>query len=690
MKCFGNRCEALMISAGWFVLGWIAASLLFAILLSSSAFAGIGPENCVLVVNGDAPDSREVAAHYAEMRKIHSRNIIVLRGVPVGESCLVADFTEKVLEPLFQQIAERKLDPQVHCIIYSTGFPTRIDFSAWAKDVQPPLEVYQTPMGSLTSMTYLYRWTFSQTPAIVGFDTNHYARRGPNAVLDFPLSSQEGHEKFVAAKQLYTEEKWAEAQAAFSELLKEQPFQCGLVYWQCRCHAKAGDATAAAQALIEAARRGWRFRKFTEADPDLGDLAKTLPFQATLKAMSDSYWDVAIPLAFSAQTDWSLSGFPEIAEQSPHRYLLSTSLGVVGNHSKTNTVDEIISYLKRSVAADQTSPKGKFYFSSTQDVRTKTRLPYMPSAINSLNRLGFSSEMITTELPQNATAVLGVTVGAASFDWKASGSKFQAGAIGDNLTSYGAVFDRANSQTTIAEFLRAGVAGASGTVIEPMSIPYKFPHPMIHAYYARGFCLAEAFYMSVNGPYQLLVVGDALCQPFAKPPLIEAKLELEQQLVKGSVPIQLSFRDKSPLAQRIDLYVDGLRIGTMAEPAQIQIDTTKHADGYHELRFVAIGADSPQATSRAIVPLQFDNHGRAVTLEAEALGKNVQVKVKAQGADSVKVLAFHEVVGEKKEGEFELTVPAAQLGAGPIMIQAVATFGDEVVASPPQTVIVAR
>lgn len=690
MKCFGNCREGSVISAGWFLMGWIVASLLLAIQLSNSAFAGIGPENCVLVVNGDAPDSREVAAHYAEMRKIHSRNIIVLHGVPVGESCLVADFTEKVLKPMFQQISERKLDSQVHCIIYSTGFPTKIDFSAWTKDVQPPLGAHQTPIGSLTSMTYLYRWTLSKTPAIVEFETNHYARRGPTAVLDFPLTSPEGHEKFSAAKQLYSEGKWAEAQTAFSELLKDQPFQCGLAYWQCRCHAKAGDATAAAQALVEAARRGWRFKSFTESDPDLGDLAKTPSFQATLKAMSDSYWDVAIPLAFSAQTDWSVSGFPEKIEQSPHRYILSTSLGVVGDHPKTNTIDEIVSYLKKSVAADQTSPKGKFFFSSTKDVRTTTRLPNMPPAINALNSLGYSSEMITTDLPQNAKAVLGATIGAAGFDWKASGSKFQAGAIGDNLTSYGAVFDKGHSQTTIAEFLRAGVAGASGTVVEPYALQPKFPFPMIHAYYARGFSLAEAFYMSVNGPYQLLVVGDALCQPFAKPPLMDLKFGSEQKVVKGNVPIQLNLRDKSPLAQRFDVYMDGLRVGSVAEPGQIRIDTTKHPDGYHELRFVAIGADSPQATSRSIVPLQFDNHGRAVALEAKALGKNVQVKVKAQGADSVQVFAFHEVVGEKNEGEFELTVPTSQLGAGPIVIQAVATYGDEVVASPPQTVNVAR
>lgn len=652
--------------------------------------AGVGPENCVLVVNGDDGDSREIAAHYAELRKIHPRNVIVLRGVPSGAKCSVADFTDKILKPILLQITERKLDGQVHCIIYSSGFPTQIDFSAWAKDRKPPLEKHQTPTGSLTSMTYLYRWTLSQTTEIVGFETNHYARRGPSAVLDYPLSSNEGYERFLAAKQLYTDGKWAEAQTAFAELLKEQPFQCGLAYWQCRCHAKAGDATQAAQAFVEAARRGWRFKSFTEEDQELGDLVKSPPFQATLKAMGDAYWEFAIPLAFSAQTDWSISGFPEKAEQSPHRYILSTSLGVVGDHAKANTVDEIIGYLRKSVAADHSLPKGKFYFAGTKDVRATTRVPNFPAAIKALTALGYTSEVITTALPEKSKAVLGATIGISTFDWKASGSTLQPGAIGDNLTSYGAIFDKGNSQTTVAEFLRAGAAGASGTIVEPYAIQNKFPYPLIHAYYARGFSLAESFYLSVNGPYQLLVVGDAMCQPFARPPVVEVKLGTEQDSVKGIVPIQLTLKDKSPAAQRFDLFMDGLRVGSVGEPGQIRIDTTKHSDGYHELRFVPVGADSPQATSRVIVPLNFNNHGHSTSMEAKVLGKNVVVKVKATGAESVQIWAFNELVAEKSEPEFEVSVPLEKLGAGPIVLQAQAKFGEQVVASSPQTVKIKR
>jgi hypothetical protein len=69
---------------------------------SQPAQAGLGPENCVLVINGGSPESQRIGYQYAEWRKIHSRNVIVLSDVPAGEKCTVAAFKEKILLPIFQ------------------------------------------------------------------------------------------------------------------------------------------------------------------------------------------------------------------------------------------------------------------------------------------------------------------------------------------------------------------------------------------------------------------------------------------------------------------------------------------------------------------------------------------------------------------------------------------------------------
>ena len=80
-----------------------------------------------------------------------------------------------------------------------------------------------------------------------------------------------------------------------------------------------------------------------------------------------------------------------------------------------------------------------------------------------------------------------------------------------------------SGQTPLSEFLRYGAAGASGTVIEPYAIPEKFPSPQIHVHYARGCTLAEAYYQSVHGPAQFLIVGDPLCRPWATIPVVERR-----------------------------------------------------------------------------------------------------------------------------------------------------------------------
>ena len=125
-------------------------------------------------------------------------------------------------------------------------------------------------------------------------------------------------------------------------------------------------------------------------------------------------------------------------------------------------------------------------------------------------------------MPQNST-VLGATLGSAKVPWTKSGSQFQAGAICDNLTSYGGWMEKKKSQTPITDFLKYGAAGASGAVYEPYAIHYKFPSAMIHAHYARGCTLGEAFYQSIHGPFQMLIVGDALCRPFASLPQFEVR-----------------------------------------------------------------------------------------------------------------------------------------------------------------------
>ncbi|OQW95728.1 MAG: hypothetical protein BWK77_06980 [Verrucomicrobia bacterium A1] len=100
-----------------------------------------------------------------------------------------------------------------------------------------------------------------------------------------------------------------------------------------------------------------------------------------------------------------------------------------------------------------------------------------------------------------------------------AGSTFMPGSLVESLTSWSGILDAsAYGQFRMTQHLGLGVAGTSGSVTEPYAISGKFPAARMHAHYARGCSLGEAFYQSVSTPYHLLIMGDPLCRPFAQIP----------------------------------------------------------------------------------------------------------------------------------------------------------------------------
>ena len=155
--------------------------------------------------------------------------------------------------------------------------------------------------------------------------------------------------------------------------------------------------------------------------------------------------------------------------------------------------------------------------------------------------------------------MLGVTAGSAKFLLDKAGVKFLPGAFADNLTSVGGKF-KDSSQTKLTEFLRYGAAGASGTVVEPYALQAKFPHPMLHVYYVSGCSLAEAFYQSVHGPFQIILVADPLCQPFVKRPKISITSPRRMAEVSGVAKIELSREGSTVAAAGVEIFLDGVMI----------------------------------------------------------------------------------------------------------------------------------
>ena len=157
-----------------------------------------------------------------------------------------------------------------------------------------------------------------------------------------------------------------------------------------------------------------------------------------------------------------------------------------------------------------------------------------------------AAEIVEGTLPEGKNDVQGAMLGVADFNWKASHSTILPGAICEHFTSFGGDMHASAGQTPLSELLRYGAAAASGTVTEPYAIPHKFPSPMMQVHYARGCTVAESFYQSVLCPYQLLIVGDPLCRPWANIPEITVAGVTAGETVHGEIKV----KPHGPLCRR--------------------------------------------------------------------------------------------------------------------------------------------
>jgi uncharacterized protein (TIGR03790 family) len=384
----------------------------------------------------------------------------------------------------------------------------------------------------------------------------------------------------------------------------------------------------------------------------------------------------------------------EVVEDAGNRYLLSVMLGVTAGRG--NSVTEIVRGLEASAAADGTMPSGTIYFVTNDDVRTKTRSPAFPPVVRALEALGVHAEIVSGVLPSAKRDVAGLMMGTPDFDWPASKSTIVPGAICENLTSLGGIFTPTASQTPLSVFIRAGAAGSSGTVIEPYALQAKFPHPAIHVHYARGATLAEAFYQSLQAPYQLLVVGDPLCRPWATIPqvkvvtagdgdglaandVLSGRIELlPQATVAERKPPRESVTEAAGI-DRFTLFIDGVQLAQCRPGERLPFDTAQLADGHHELRVVATESSSVQSQGRWVMPVRFANHGRSLSLAVEparvSVAGAVRVRVAGKGLDGVAVFSMGRVLGRTSGTDTTIEVPAEVLGLGRVTIRATGRSG---------------
>jgi uncharacterized protein (TIGR03790 family) len=184
------------------------------------------------------------------------------------------------------------------------------------------------------------------------------------------------------------------------------------------------------------------------------------------------------------------------------------------------SVDAACALIDRGVAADGSlagagaEPVDALFVRTAPGPRSVRSALYPPQ--RTLSRPAVRLRHVdAAEAAAAARAVL-MSVGTVRLDALA-GAGWVPGALADHLTSFGGNLKDAHDQSTVLDWIEAGVTATHGSVSEPCNHLHKFPQPQwLLGHYLQGSTAIEAYWKSVLWPQQSLFVGEPLAAPFAR------------------------------------------------------------------------------------------------------------------------------------------------------------------------------
>ena len=403
-------------------------------------------------------------------------------------------------------------------------------------------------------------------------------------------------------------------------------------------------------------------------------------FPGYMQLTSNAYFhaDAAASRAFRGSDRFGRHG--ELQRGTGRRYLLSMMLGVTTDHG--NTVDEIRDYLRRSAAADGTHPRGTIYFVQNGDVRSR--------AAGRFSRGGPRTEATGGRRGsprRHAARGQGRRAGPhdrrGQLPVEALAEHDPAG--GDLRTLHQLRRHDERRQRTDAAFRvppqRRGGRQRHGhrTVRRAAEVSRTRAASALRP---RACTASEAFYQSVAGPYQLLIVGDPLCRPWADIPQVRVAGLPADGVCRGVLRLKPdavyapAANGNRAAAAHFVLFCDG-RQAMEAKPGEpLTLDTAVLADGYHELRVVAVGPGPIASQGRLIREIRTANHGLAIEAartdsDADRPGHPVLLSVKAPGCVGIRVFQGTRAVAAAATPQAQLTIDPALLGTGPVQLRVV-------------------
>ncbi|MGD9611491.1 MAG: TIGR03790 family protein [Kiritimatiellia bacterium] len=96
-------------------------------LLPAAAWAGGGPLNALVVVNGASRDSRALGAYYLEKHGLPRSHLCSIKVNPRATSLSLAEFERDVRRPILAHVADQGLAGQIHFLVLCLDIPSRVE-----------------------------------------------------------------------------------------------------------------------------------------------------------------------------------------------------------------------------------------------------------------------------------------------------------------------------------------------------------------------------------------------------------------------------------------------------------------------------------------------------------------------------------------------------------------------------------
>jgi len=209
---------------------------------------------------------------------------------------------------------------------------------------------------------------------------------------------------------------------------------------------------------------------------------------------------------------------------------------------------------------------GDFVFMEARDGARGRLDVEFDAVVEALDDRGFSARIVPFQEDLREKTLASFFVGTARLGDTIEGNTYLAGALVDNLTSFGAVPENfapeGERQVSVARWVAQGVAGVHGTTDEPLN--NCFPSRRLILDYVDGGTLGEAYFRRMPFAYwRNLVLGDPMAAPYAVRPAVRIDGVDRGETVDGAR--EITVRAIDPLGRGIEsiaVFVDGVEIAT--------------------------------------------------------------------------------------------------------------------------------